>query len=184
LAETGPELTEFTQSLAGADGGLGQFSGSLSGLAKGLFSGGGGDGLGGVASLFSGLAGGFAGGGLIRGDGTPTSDSNVALVSDGEYIINASAASKNKGLLEMINSGKAPKFAGASNTALLNSSAYAPTVNVHVEGGAQERQVAQRIAGNVGDAVTNATPDRFRFSGPQKMTRAATSLHKASSKNA
>ena len=77
LAETGPELTKFTQSLAGADGGLGQFSGSLSGLAKDLFSGGGGDGLGGVASLFSGLAGGFAGGGLIRGDGTPTSDSNA-----------------------------------------------------------------------------------------------------------
>jgi hypothetical protein len=56
-------------------------------------------GLGGVASLFSGLAGGFAGGGLIRGDGTPTSDSNVALVSDGEYIINADAASKTKGCL-------------------------------------------------------------------------------------
>ena len=128
-------MTKFTQSLAGADGGLGQFSGSLSGLAKGLFSGGGGDGLGGIGSLFCGLAGGFAGGGLIRGDGTPTSDSNVALVSDGEYIINAGASSKNKGLLEMINSGKAPKFAGSSNTALLNSNAYAPTVNVSVRAG-------------------------------------------------
>jgi hypothetical protein len=84
----------------------------------------------------------------------------------------------------MINSGKAPKFAGSSNTALLNSNAYAPTVNVHVEGGAQERMLAQRIAGHVGNAVTNATPDRFRYSGPQKMTRVATSLHKASSKNA
>lgn len=66
----------------------------------------------------------------------------------------------------------------------MNSNAYAPTVNVHIEGGAQERQLAQRIAGHVGDAVTNATPDRFRLSRPQKMTSASSSLHKASSKNA
>jgi hypothetical protein len=68
------------------------------------------------------------------------------------------AASKNKGVLEMFNSGKAPKFAGASNSALMNSNAYAPTVNVHVERGAQERQLAQRIAGHVGDAVTTRRP--------------------------
>jgi hypothetical protein len=48
-----------------------------------------GTGLGGVASAFTGLAGGFAEGGLIRGDGMQPSDSNVALVSDGEYIVNA-----------------------------------------------------------------------------------------------
>jgi hypothetical protein len=42
----------------------------------------------------------------IRGDGTPTSDSNVALVSDGEFIVNAKAASKNKAWLAAINSGK------------------------------------------------------------------------------
>jgi hypothetical protein len=42
----------------------------------------------------------------IRGDGTPTSDSSVALVSDGEFIVNAKAASKNKACLAAINSGK------------------------------------------------------------------------------
>jgi hypothetical protein len=42
----------------------------------------------------------------IRGDGTPMSDSNVALVSGGEFIVNAKAASKNKAWLAAINSGK------------------------------------------------------------------------------
>ena len=42
----------------------------------------------------------------IRGDGTPTSDSSVALVSYGEFIVNAKAASKNKACLAAINSGK------------------------------------------------------------------------------
>jgi hypothetical protein len=108
-----------------------EFSGSLSSLAKGLFSGGGG-GLGGIASAFTGLAGGFADGGLINGDGTPTSDSNVALVSDGEFIVNAKAASKNRALLAAVNSGKAPKFSGSSRAGFLTSNIHAPTVNVHV----------------------------------------------------
>ena len=149
-------------------------------MLSSLSGGGGGLGLGGAGSLASLF--GFAIGGLIRGDGTPTSDSNVALVSDGEYIVNAAAASKNRGLLEAINSGKAPKFAGSSNTALLKSNAYSPTVNVHVEGGAQERQLAQRIAGHVGDRLNKV--NRFRPSGSQQHARAAASLHKASSKNA
>ena len=38
----------------------------------------------------------------IRGDGMPTSDSN----SDGQFIVNAKAASKNKAWLAAINSGK------------------------------------------------------------------------------
>jgi hypothetical protein len=42
----------------------------------------------------------------IRGDGMPTSDSNVVLVSDGQFIVNAKAASKNKAWLAAINSGK------------------------------------------------------------------------------
>ena len=51
---------------------------------------------------------------LGPGDGTPTSNSNVALVSDGEYIVNAKGASKNRALLAAVNSGKAPKFSGSS----------------------------------------------------------------------
>jgi hypothetical protein len=155
---------------------------SLSSLAKGLFSGGGGGGgLGGIASAFTGLAGGFADGGLISGDGTPTSDSNVALVSDGEYIVNAKAASKNRALLAAVNSGKAPKFSGSSQAGFLTSNIHAPTVNVHVEGGSQERQLAQRIAGHVGDTLNKV--NRVRPSATQQHASAAATGSKASKKN-
>jgi hypothetical protein len=60
---------------------------SLSGGGDGLGFGG----AGGLASLF-----GFAEVGLIRGDGTATSDSNVALVADGEFIVKAKAGRKTR----------------------------------------------------------------------------------------
>lgn len=62
----------------------------------------------GVKSFFSGL---FAEGGQVRGPGTGTSDSIVARVSDGEYIVNAAATSKYLPLLEAINSGGIAGFA-------------------------------------------------------------------------
>ena len=68
-----PELSKFTSALSTADSGLGQFSGSIGDLAKSLLGGLGGGG-GGLGSLLSG----FAEGGLINGDGTGTSDSNLA----------------------------------------------------------------------------------------------------------
>jgi hypothetical protein len=55
-------------------------------------------------------------------------------------------------LLKAVNSGKAPKFSRSSQAGFLTSNIHASTVNVHVEGGAQERQLAQRIA------ATSATP--------------------------
>lgn len=47
----------------------------------------------------------FAGGGYFQGAGTRTSDSNLARISDGEFIVNADATAKNRGTLEAINSG-------------------------------------------------------------------------------
>ena len=117
---------------------------------------------------------------LGPGDGTPTSDSNVALVSDGEYIVNAKGASKNRALLAAVNSGKAPKFSGSSQAGVLTSNIHAPTVNVHVEGGSQERQLAQRIAGHVGDTLNKV--NRFRPSATQQHASAASSISKAHSK--
>lgn len=61
------------------------------------------------ASSFFG--GGFAEGGLIQGPGTGTSDSIVAKVSNGEFVVNAEATRKNLGLLHALNSGGLPKFA-------------------------------------------------------------------------
>jgi len=65
-----------------------------------------------AVSSFSGFfAGGFASGGLIKGPGTGTSDSIPALLSNGEYIINAKSAKDNLQLLSAINSNSIKKFA-------------------------------------------------------------------------
>ncbi len=49
---------------------------------------------------------GFATGGYFTGSGTGTSDSNLAKLSNGEFIVNAAATRKNRALLEAINSGE------------------------------------------------------------------------------
>jgi lambda family phage tail tape measure protein len=56
-------------------------------------------------------AAGFATGGHVTGPGTGTSDSIPAMLSDGEYVVNASATKKHRGLLDSINSGKLSHFA-------------------------------------------------------------------------
>jgi tape measure domain-containing protein len=75
--------------------------------------------------LFAGL---FAEGGRIVGPGTGTSDSITAMVSNGEYIINAKATKANLPLLEAINSGKLPKFAegGLVGQSMIAVPAYVP----------------------------------------------------------
>ncbi|MET3925983.1 tape measure protein [Devosia sp. 2618] len=50
-------------------------------------------------------------GGLIRGPGTGTSDSIPARLSDGEFVVNAAATSRNMDLLRAINSGTVAAFA-------------------------------------------------------------------------
>ena len=49
---------------------------------------------------------GFATGGSVRGAGTGTSDSIPAMLSNGEFVVNAKATSQNRGILDAINSGK------------------------------------------------------------------------------
>lgn len=57
----------------------------------------------------------FANGGLVRGPGNGRSDSIPANLSDGEFVVNAAATARNRGLLEGINSGQ--NYAGAGRTA-------------------------------------------------------------------
>lgn len=45
-------------------------------------------------------------GGMISGPGGPRSDSIPTLLSDGEFVVNAAATSRNRALLEAINSGR------------------------------------------------------------------------------
>jgi len=49
----------------------------------------------------------FAQGGLFRGKGGPRDDANLAYISDGEYIVNASATRQFKPILDAINFGRA-----------------------------------------------------------------------------
>ena len=53
----------------------------------------------------------FAPGGFVRGPGTGTSDSILARISNGEYVVNAAATRRNIGLLDTINYGRqVPRF--------------------------------------------------------------------------
>ena len=80
----------------------------------------------GIGAAFGGGLG-FSGGGVVKaatggyisGAGTGTSDSIPAMLSNGEYVINAAATRKFGPLLSAINSGRFGKF--ASGGAVLNS---------------------------------------------------------------
>lgn len=114
----GGSISSLLGPLASARGGIGSFGSSIMGLVQQLLSGmggmggGGGGGFGGFFSLFGGL---FADGGEIKGPGTGRSDSIMAAVSNGEFIVNANSAQKNLPLLHLINNdkmpGNMPKFA-------------------------------------------------------------------------
>lgn len=102
-----------------------------SSLIGAIFSGGrGGDLLSGLASLI----GGFAGGGIVRGPGSGTSDSILARLSDGEYVIRAAAVRHwGLGFLDQINGLAArPReaaFASGGPVAGLPA-AQAPVINL------------------------------------------------------
>lgn len=65
------------------------------------------------ASWLTKIAGflGFAGGGRVSGPGSEKSDSILARLSNGEFVINAEQTRKHLPLLEMINGGRLPGFA-------------------------------------------------------------------------
>src|SRR4051794_20657429 len=85
-----------------------------------------------------------ADGGLIRGPGTSTSDSIPALLSDGEFVVKASAVGRHRALLEAINDHAVPKFAdgglvgGGSPGSIGGGNAghttIAPAITVNVTG--------------------------------------------------
>ncbi len=82
-------LNSGLDALFGGGGGIGSIIGSI-------FGGGGSD-------PWSGLR--LATGGHVRGPGSATSDSIPAMLSDGEFVVNAKATKMNRGILEAINSG-------------------------------------------------------------------------------
>ena len=100
-------------------GGGGMFGGG-GGLLGGLLGGAGGmtSHIGSYGTYASGvlngsipLSGVYATGGFVSGPGGPTSDSIPAMLSDGEFVVNAEATKKSLPLLRAINSGRAAVFA-------------------------------------------------------------------------
>jgi hypothetical protein len=85
----------FSQAISGSNGSGGLF-GAL--LNPGSFAS--------IGKTF-----GFASGGHVAGPGTATSDSIPAMLSSGEFVVNAGAVRGNRALLEALNSGRALKFA-------------------------------------------------------------------------
>jgi hypothetical protein len=75
------------------------------------------------AAAFStgGPVGHFADGGHITGPGTGTSDSIPAMLSNGEYIINAASTKKYRGLLDSINTGNLSHFATGGPVGVVSS---------------------------------------------------------------
>ncbi|CAG9262223.1 phage tail tape measure protein [Paraburkholderia caribensis] len=64
-----------------------------------------------VQSVLAFLPGGHAQGGMIAGPGSTTSDSIPAMLSNGEFVVNAASTSKHRDLLEAINDGHVSHFA-------------------------------------------------------------------------
>lgn len=86
--------------------GLSLFGGSMGGSSGSL----------GSSFNFGGTGGfnftGFASGGKVSGPGTGTSDSIPAMLSNGEFVVNAAQARKYRALLEAINGGHVPHLKG------------------------------------------------------------------------
>ncbi len=81
----------------------------------------------------------LADGGHVTGAGTATSDSIPAMLSNGEYVVNAASTAKYRGLLESINSGQMSHFATGGYVggggATSSSSGGGGDVHLHVQGG-------------------------------------------------
>lgn len=65
---------------------------------------------------------GFATGGYVSGAGTGTSDSIMARLSDGEFVVNAAATKRNRALLEAINSNERVSVAGGGGSVVSTKS--------------------------------------------------------------
>ncbi|MEZ3156854.1 phage tail tape measure protein [Microbacterium sp. BWR-S6Y] len=110
----------------------------------------------------------FAGGGEVRGPGTRTSDSIAAWLSDEEFVVNADAAQKNKGLLSYINAGGEVR-AYADGMLGVASASGAPTVRMiplagsaGEDAGAVNRRAIQEDVRTAIAAAISARPEGTR----------------------
>ena len=115
----------FSKLFSGIQGFFGKLFSGIGNALSGLFGGGGG---GGLFSLFKAAAPAVAAatGGYISGPGGPTSDSIMAMLSNGEYVVNAATTKRWLPFLETLNSndGRLPAFAGGGSVGPSNPVAF------------------------------------------------------------
>lgn len=153
------------RALGGMGGGLmgGMGGGLLGGMGGGLGS------LGGLGLSLLGTGGLFADGGQVKGPGTGRSDSIVARVSNGEFVVNAESTKRFLPVLHAINADRIPKFAdgglisaygaGGSSPIAANSNSVmnvAPNINIKVEGGSRGPQADEALAKSIGKQVESS----------------------------
>ncbi|WP_312405224.1 phage tail length tape measure family protein [Rhizobium sp.] len=103
LGQLGQLSTSFFPSAPSAPSG-----GGFGGLFSGLFGGG----LSAAQiAKYTPMVGLFSNGGDVSGPGSGTSDSIPAMLSDGEFVVNAAATRKHRALLRAINGGRVGHFA-------------------------------------------------------------------------
>lgn len=117
LGRMSGSASQATQGLGTLGNGLNKFGSSLNSMSSGGGSGGWlnflmGTPFAGSAQLAaSGGIGLFADGGHVTGPGGPTSDDIPAMLSNGEYVINAASTKRHRRLLDAINSGSIARLA-------------------------------------------------------------------------
>lgn len=134
--------------------------------------------VGGLAGLLKGALG-FADGGHVAGPGTGTSDSILARLSNGEFVVRAEQARKHRSILEAINSGtvKLPRFAdggmvgrgsaaglAAGGGAPAPNVTIAPTINLTAAGGTadQNADLAARVGQQLEGSMRGLVVDELR----------------------
>ncbi|OCJ05260.1 hypothetical protein A6U87_14730 [Rhizobium sp. AC44/96] len=148
--------------------------GPLAGLGGGKSSGGGSTAVGGLLGWLFSKDGGpvshdrrtrlyLAGGGSVRGPGTSTSDSIPAMLSDGEFVVNARQTARYRSLLESINGGRVPALAdggaiGSSKAGTAGGGLNVGGINVSVNanGSTGDKAKDEQYSKDMGRVVAQA----------------------------
>ncbi|MFV3284332.1 phage tail length tape measure family protein [Pseudomonas sp. NY15356] len=108
---------------------------------------------------------GFATGGYFTGSGTATSDSNLAWLSDGEFIVNAAATKRNRALLEAINSNERVSFSGSPSSGSAGAGGSiqqtAPQQNVIIHNYSNSKVQARQTPNGDVEVIVQAAVDEI-----------------------
>jgi len=124
------------------------------------------------ASFFNagGPVGHYADGGAIYGAGTGTSDSIPAMLSNGEYIVNAASTKKYRSLLDSINNGRMAHFATGGAVGSVSGSSGGSVTNqtslsLHLNGGSLTPDDLAAIAPQLQAIIDKRINQRMRGQG-------------------